>query len=141
MGEGTTGIGPEQESRQLEHHVEELRGELTAYLSELDRRRHDATDVRLQLSRRKGPLGIVGALLLAGLGAWVYVSLRRRRELRRPSVRARRLRQAVGRMIADPKKVARSSPSVPEKILGAAGSTLATIAVKRIAGFADSYRA
>ena len=52
MGEGTTRV-EEKPPRQIEREIEHLRTRLDRSLAELDRRRHELTDVRLQV--RKHP--------------------------------------------------------------------------------------
>ena len=46
--------------------------------------------------------------------------------------KAKRLRLALSRMIDEPQKVAKGEPTVPEKILAAAGTAAATILTKKI---------
>ena len=50
----------------------------------------------------------------------------------KPMSKARRLKHALSRMIDEPHKVAKSEPTVPEKILAAAGTVAATMIVKKM---------
>jgi prefoldin subunit 5 len=66
--------------RRLESQIENLRSELDAMIGELDRRRHEALDIRLQL-RRHGRLVVAigaGAAVLMMAAAVVWGSSRRR---------------------------------------------------------------
>ena len=46
--------------------------------------------------------------------------------------KAKRLKLAFGRMIDEPQKVAKAEPTVPEKILAAAGTAAATMLTKKL---------
>lgn len=65
MGQATHAMKSSPE--QLEHDITSIRQELDTVLSELDRRRHELTDWRLQF-RRRGPklirltLGVIAAV-------------------------------------------------------------------------------
>jgi hypothetical protein len=130
----TNGNGAAAESRpprEIEREIELLRTRLDRSLAELDRRRHELTDVRLQM--RKHPAVFIGAgavvvLILGGVGFAVYRS-RKREEL---PAKAKRLRVAFGRAMDKPEKVARGEPPVWEKVLGAVGTTIAVSLTKKI---------
>ncbi|HYJ32573.1 MAG TPA: hypothetical protein VE326_05085 [Candidatus Binatia bacterium] len=61
MGQGTHGVKASPE--ELKREVEAIREEMTPVLDELDHRRHEMTDWKLQL-RRRGPalLGVVAGI-------------------------------------------------------------------------------
>ena len=66
--------------REIEHDIEHLRTRLDRSLAELDRRRHELTNVKLQM--RKHPAVFIGAgavvlLLLGGVGFAIYRSHKR----------------------------------------------------------------
>jgi hypothetical protein len=138
MGEGTDRVNgahangePRKVARELETEITEIRSRLDHSLSELDRRRHELTDVRLQV--RRHPLVAVGVgvtvvALLGGVAYAVYAA----RQRNKPIPKARRFRHALSRMIDKPEKVAKSEPTVPEKILAAAGTAAATMLVKKM---------
>ena len=116
----------------LELNVELVRQRLDATIRELDRRRHDAFDVRRQLQRHALPVigGVVAlAATVAALTVW---ALRRRMARHRLMPRMHRLRQAVGRMVDKPDRVARENPNVVRKIAAAAGTTAATMLAKKL---------
>jgi hypothetical protein len=79
------------EPEKLVHHVEQIREGLTEVVSELDRRRHELMDWRLQLRRNKGPiLSVGGVLALAGGVTAGIVLYRARHRAPLPLFRRRR---------------------------------------------------
>ena len=117
--------------REIESDIEHLRTRLDRSLAELDRRRHELTDVKLQM--RKHPAAFIGAgavliLMLGGVGYAVYRS-RKRQEL---PAKAKRLRIAIGRAVDAPEKVARGEPPVWQKIAAAVGTTIAVSLTKKL---------
>ena len=142
MGEGTsrlnngngTAKGPAGEPRapsEIEHDIEHLRTRLDHSLAELDRRRHELTDIRLQM--RKHPAVFIGAgavvaLMLGGVGFAIWRSHKREQIPQK----ARRLRIAFGRAVDKPEKVARGDAPVWEKVLGAVGTTIAVSLTKKL---------
>jgi hypothetical protein len=138
MGEGTGRVNqrhgngePRKAARELETEITEIRSRLGRSLAELDRRRHELTDVRLQIERHPMAAVAAGAVVLALAGGVAY-AVWASRQRNRPISKARRLKHALSRMIEEPHKVAKSEPSVPEKILAAAGTAAATILVKKL---------
>jgi hypothetical protein len=138
MGEGTDRVNgqrtngePRKMARELETEITEVRTRLDRSLAELDRRRHELTDVRLQVKRHPMVAVAAGVTVLALLGGVAY-AVWAARQRNKPVSKARRLRHALSRMIDEPQKVAKSEPTVPEKILAAAGTAAATILVKKM---------
>ena len=126
------GHGTQPAPTGLELNVELVRQRLDATIRELDRRRHDAFDVRRQLRRRALPVigGMVAlAATVAALTVW---AVRRRIARHRLRPKLQRLRYAVGRMIAKPDRVAREHPNVVRKIAAAAGTTAASMLAKKL---------
>ena len=139
MGEGTNRVStdqrtdsdPRKAARELETEITEVRSRLDRSLAELDRRRHELTDVRLQVKRH--PMvavaaGVTVVAILGGVGYAIWAA----RQRQRPMSKAQRLRKALSRMMEDPHKVAKSEPTVPEKILAAAGAAAATMLTKKL---------
>lgn len=116
--------------KEIEGKIVALRGELGDLVSELDRRRHEAFDVKLQFERHR-TLFILGGCALVGLvGAGIAATIHERRQRDRPLERARRARLALERLIDDPEHMARES-TLGEKVLAAAGTAAASLLVKR----------
>jgi len=138
MGEGTDRVNgqrangePRKMARELETEITEIRSRLDRSLAELDRRRHELTDVRLQVKRHPMVAVAAGVTVLALVGGVAY-AVYAARQRNKPVSKARRLRHALSRMIDEPHKVAKSEPTVPEKILAAAGTAAATMLVKKM---------
>jgi len=140
MGEGTAGVnghgsmsknGNGHGTHEIEGEISEIRGRLDQSLAELDRRRHEATDVKLQIRRHPGVVAAAGGVVLLLLGGVAYAiwAARKRDE---PINKAKRLRLAVSRMIDQPQKVAKPEPTVPQKILAAAGTAAATMITRKL---------
>jgi hypothetical protein len=130
MGEGTDRVNGNG-THQIEGEIADIRGHLDQSLAELDRRRHEATDVKLQIRRHPGAVAVAGGVVLLLLGGVAY-AIWASRQRERPVNKAKRLRLALSRMIDEPQKVAKGEPTVPEKILAAAGTAAATILTKKI---------
>lgn len=129
MGQGTTRVsGDEPTPRKIEAEIDEIRAELDGLVGELDRRRHDALDWRLQLQRHQRQVAIaVGtAAVVIALGVWVRRSSRRRRE--QPVQRAASLLHALQLAAREPDaferaiEAQRSHPArTAAKVAGSAG--------------------
>ena len=118
---------------ELEHDVDLIRANLGDLIGELNYRRRDALDLRLQLQRHAGRVVLVGVVLIGMVagGIALFVShLRRQRSLR---TRASRLGKALRRALAHPEHVAERRPSVPRKIAAAGGSAIASAIGKQVA--------
>lgn len=121
---------PQERARELVSEIEDIRHRLDETVSELDRRRHEATDLRLQLKRHPAIVVGAGVGLLAVASSFVALALvARRRE--RPASKARSLRRALGRAYENPHKVARPEPGVAMKVLAAIATTVGTSLAKK----------
>jgi hypothetical protein len=137
MGEGTTRVveadGMGTRVRALGDEITQVRRWLNALVTELDRRRHNATDLK-HLAREHAGTVAAGALVLVALIATpVALARMRRRRQRRWSYRGaeladrtRRLGQALGRVVTDPDRLA---PPPPRRRLGIPPTTLASVAL------------
>jgi hypothetical protein len=117
----------EEDPVEIEQEIEDLRTELTALVREIDRRRHDALDIRLQL-RRNGPTILValGAVALVIVGASTLASYRRRR---RDSVQMRAanlLRAFTILSREDPDRLLHRSPDARSAALAALAKVAGT---------------
>jgi len=138
MGEGTNRVNagrtdgePRKMARELESEITEVRTRLDRGLAELDRRRHELTDVRLQVRRHPMIAVAAGATVLVLIGGVAY-AIYASRQRQKPLPKAARLREALSRALDNPKKVAKSEPTVPEKILAAVGTVAATMLTKKL---------
>ncbi|GAC1346985.1 MAG: hypothetical protein NVSMB23_25530 [Myxococcales bacterium] len=121
---------PKQRTRQIEGEIDEIRRRLDRNLSELDRRRHEATDWRLQMRRHPRLVAGVGIGALALLGGMVAMSVAKSRR-EHPKRRAQRIGLALRRGYQNPEKVARPEPSVAVKVLAAVATTVGTSLAKK----------
>src|SRR5262249_31793100 len=100
MGEGASSVEYVEPPGELEREIEHLRDDMTAVVREIDRRREEVLDWRLQLKRHQRQITTVavGIVLLfaavRGLNAW-----RDRRRIAALS-NAERLRQLLARIVA-----------------------------------------
>ncbi|MEX2223049.1 MAG: hypothetical protein WEG40_14750 [Candidatus Rokuibacteriota bacterium] len=114
-----------------------MRDELGTLVDQLDRRRQELTDVPLQV--RRHAVGVTLSVLAAGAAAAAWVAFGVWQARRRNTLMAKgsRLREAVGRMIERPERVA-VEPSATQRIIAAAGSAVVAFAIKaaleRLAG-------
>jgi hypothetical protein len=122
-----------QEVDQLERDVDLIRSNLGDLIGELNHRRRDALDIRLQFRHHAGRLLLVSAVVLAMVAGGIALGLSRVRRRRSLRGRVGRLGKALRRALAHPEHLAERRPSVPRKIAAAGGSALATAVGKRIA--------
>jgi len=118
-------------SGRIERELGSLRNEIAELVGELDRRRREAFDLRLQLRRHPVAVAIGGVALAALLGGAVVLLVENGRRKQRRSYKAKQLRVAMGRVMKHPERVARGEAPPGEKILAAVGTALATLLVKR----------
>jgi hypothetical protein len=134
MGERANGVNepPRKAARALESEITEIRSRLDVSLAELDRRRHELSDVRLQVRRHPRAVAVAGVVALGLLGGIAY-AIYAARQRNKPISKAKRLRRAIARMIDRPEQVAKGTdPTVSEKILGALGATAATMLTRKL---------
>jgi hypothetical protein len=138
MNPTTTGNGkvnPEvslQEStRQLDGEIAALREELAGLVAELDRRRHELLDVKLQARRHAFGMAVTSVALLATASGFVWLGAWNSRRRRTTLSRVGRLREAISRVIDRPERVA-AEPGVPARILTAAANAAVATVIKRI---------
>ena len=117
---------------QIEREIEATRERLGRLLAELGRRRHELTDVSLQVRRHVVPLAIAGGALLCAGAVGIAYAIHRHRSATMWPERARRVRKALGRMAAHPELVAKPRPNVAAKLLTAAGTSVVGILARRL---------
>jgi hypothetical protein len=135
MGERTSVLKPADgqpgASGRLAREIDDIRGEIAALVDELDRRRRELFDVRLQMQRHPVAVSVAGLTLGALLGGAVALVVYNARRKRRTTYKAKQLRTAFDRMMEHPERVARGEPPPGEKIIAAVGTALATLLVRR----------
>lgn len=135
MDEGTPGVerttNPRAAAQAIGGEIAVLRYELDSLLAELDRRRHELLDVRLQVRRHAVGVTLTAVALVGTAAAGVWLDAWRRRRRQRLAARAGRLRYAIDRMIENPERVA-AHPTIPQKIIAAAGSAAVASLVKKL---------
>jgi hypothetical protein len=135
MGEGATLVkkpdGEAGASGRIEKEITSIRDEIGALIGELDRRRRELFDVRMQMKRHPVSTGVAGFAVAALLGGAVAMMIYNGRRKQRASYKAKQLKVAFGRMMEHPERVARGEPPPGEKILAAVGTAIATLLVKR----------
>ncbi len=124
--------GSPEDVRRVSGEIDVLRRDLGSIVAELDRRRHEMLDVRLQA--RRHPVVVViaagGAALV--VGGLVALAIRQSRERRRPTRRVREARRAIARLLDHPHRVA-AEPSVAAKIATAAGVAAGSAIARQLA--------
>ena len=124
------GESPRETSRHLEGEIAILREEIGGMVVEIDRRRHELTDVRLQVRRHAVGVTVTAVALIAAVAGAVWLGMERRARQQGLLGRMARLRQAVGHMIDRPERVA-AEPTVMGKILAAAATAAVATLVKK----------
>ena len=117
--------------REIEREIDHLRKRLDRSLAELDRRRHELMDVKLQMRKHPQVFIVAGGVVVLMLGG-VAFSIWRSHKREEPMEKAKRFRIAIGRAVDKPEKVARGEAPVWEKVLGAVGTTIAVSVTKKL---------
>ena len=113
----------------IEAEIVRQREVLTTLVSQVSRRGRELTDVRLQVRRHAvGVSATLLALAAAGAGS-IALGVWRARRRNTLTARGSRLREALGRMVDRPERVA-VEPTAMQRIIGAAGSAAAAFLVK-----------
>jgi hypothetical protein len=133
MGEGAARVknGSHADVGRVSGEIDTLRSELGGLVAELDRRRHEALDLGLQIRRHPLLVAAVATAAALVLGGALALIVHTRRERRRPSVRARETRRAISRLFDHPDRVG-SEPSIPNKVGTAVAVALVTALAKRL---------
>jgi hypothetical protein len=116
---------------QIGNEVAHVRDELDTLLGELDRRRHEALDVPLQLRRHAVGAGVTVLAFTVVAAGSVWLTVWRRRRRARLGARVGRLSHAISRMTEHPERVA-TQQAMPAKILTAAANAAVAMLVKKL---------
>lgn len=127
MDEGTDSMSKPEEPTpgDKELAIERARARLDSLVAEIDRRRHELTDVRLQLRKHVWVVVAVAFTAASAIGGTVFWKLRSARRRHSLLGRAGRFREAFGRMLDQPDRVATSEPNVLKKVAAAAATAVA----------------
>jgi len=99
-----TAHAPEADPRALEREIEQIRDEMGVLIGELDRRRHEITDVKLQAQRHPVAAGV--AVAAGALAVWLVVGGIVRALRPEPAAeRAQKLARALSIAVRDPDKL------------------------------------
>jgi hypothetical protein len=123
----------EKSPDKVETELEGTRDRLAGLLAELTRRRHELIDVGLQLRRHKVAVGAAVGAALVLLSGGIALAVHRSRSERQLGRRARRLREAVGRMVAHPERVAGGQNTAGQAVLKVVLTTFAGVLARRLA--------
>jgi hypothetical protein len=115
------------EISRLRTEIDATRDQLGTYISELDRRRHEALDLKLQVKKHPGlVIGAVAAVVGAAALAVVMVI-----RARRPDTLGRRVRRTLARGAAPPPTVS-ADPDWMFKVLLTAALPIGAVVVTRL---------
>jgi len=128
----TANNGSSQDVPRVSGEIDSLRHELGRLVAELDRRRHEILDVKLQVRKHPGVVIAAAGVAALLLGGMVGMAVRNRREHARPATRAREARRAFARLLDHPERVA-NEPGLALKIATAAGVAAGTVVARRLA--------
>lgn len=95
---------------QLESEANVARERLARTLEVLDRRRHEAVDIRLQLRRHRRGLVIAGGVTIVTAGGVTVTAVLLRRARARAEAKPRSLVEMLRRVWRGPERVARTEP-------------------------------
>jgi hypothetical protein len=126
-------MNSEHEVDELEREVDRIRGNIADLIRELNHRRHEALDLRLQFREHAGRMLLVGAVVVATIAGGIALVLSRLRRRRSIRLRVGQLRGALRRIAKHPERLAETGPSVSRKVAAAGGSAIASVLGKRLA--------
>jgi prefoldin subunit 5 len=115
---------------EIEREIENVRIRLDKSLAELDRRRHELTDVKLQVRKHPQAVLIAGGVVVLLVGAGYLAARSAHKAAEDPRRRAKRLRKATARAVEHPERVAQNPP-LWQKIAASVGTTIAVALTKR----------
>jgi hypothetical protein len=126
----SAGTTPRARSQTLRGEVAIVREELDVLLAELDRRRRDLLNIRLQLRRHAVGTAVTALALVGAAAGAVWLSVWHQRRQQRLSAHANRLREGISRMTEHPEGVT-AAPTMAGKILTAAASAAVASLVRK----------
>ncbi|HSF06949.1 MAG TPA: hypothetical protein VLG10_14275 [Methylomirabilota bacterium] len=122
---------PRETVRQRQAEVTALQEDLGQLVSELDRRRREALDVKLQLRRHGPEIALTSVALVGAAAGLVWLSIWRDRRRQRLGARLGRVQSTLSRAIAGPARGG-AEPPVIERIAVAAANAAAAILIRKV---------
>ena len=123
-------ISRQETVRQLSGEIVMLREDLARLVAELDRRRHEALDVKLQVKRHALGVVLAGAAVVAAPFG-LRLAARRARPQRGLLAKVRQVRDGLSRIVEKPERVA-TQPAVLTTIITAAANAAGAIVIKKM---------
>jgi hypothetical protein len=123
----------EADARRIEQNIDETRDHLGDLLTELNRRRRDALNIRLQMQRRPAAVVLAAVAVVGALAGIVVLAVHRRHRRRSLGGRADRMRVALRAIASHPELLAQREPTVSRKVAAAGGSAVASVLGKALA--------
>jgi hypothetical protein len=117
----------------LERDVDRIRNNIGELIRELNHRRHETFDLKLQFQRHAARVILAGAAMFGVIAGAIVLAVARRRRERSIGARVTRLRKALRRISAHPEQLVGPQPSVSRKVAAAGGSAIASVLGKRLA--------
>jgi hypothetical protein len=130
MGEGASSVDADEAPVELEREIEHLRNDMTAVVGEIDRRREELLDWRLQLRRHRREITMVAVGIVVVVAAVGGLNGWRQRRRAAALTHAEGLRQLLARIVAG-EDGAWSDASAAAKEAVTAGATNAADALSR----------
>jgi hypothetical protein len=118
---------PAVEISRLRTEIDATRDQLGTYISELDRRRHEALDLKLQVKRHPGLVIGAGVAIIGAVAGAVVMVIR----ARRPDTLGRKVRRALARG-GSPRATAPTDPDWMLKLLLKAALPIGIAVVTRL---------
>ena len=123
-------ISPQESVRHLNGEIAMLREDLARLVAELDRRRHEALDVKRQVKRHALGVILTGAAVVAA-PVGLMLATRRTRPQRGLLAKVRQVRDGLSRIVKRRERVA-AQPAVLTTILTAAANAAGAIVIKKM---------
>jgi len=133
MGEGASSVEVVEAPVELEREIEQLRDDMTAIVGEIDRRREELLDWRLQLRRHQRQITTLAVGIVLVVGALRGVNGWRRRRRAAALSHAERLRQVLARMIAGEEGAWNEASSAAKEALASGASGAADVLSRGLA--------
>ena len=123
---------PREAALALGGEIASVRSELDVLLAELDRRRHNALDLELQVRQHALGIAVTAVAFVGAASGFVWFGVWRARRRRRLIAHGDRLRIALSRMMAHPERVAHEPTMFSKIVTAAVNAALASLIKKTL---------